>query len=140
MVEKYGCEYNMQREDMKEKYLLGEANNFYIDGSGYENKDDWHQYEGRICRKECLKRDNYRCVLCGSEEDLNVHHLSARNIDTENNYNLDNLVTLCKFHHTDFHIKYGFGNNTPDQFEEYKRQETIETVSQNEFCESNGVE
>ena len=28
---------------------------------------------------------------------------------------------MCEFHHEDFHKKYGKGNNTREQYEEYER-------------------
>lgn len=49
-------------------------------------------------RSAALKRDEYKCVLCGSAELLQVHHKDekGRNIPKEEqNHSLDNLITLC---------------------------------------------
>ena len=41
MLDKYGVEYNMQRDEMKERYLNGEKNNFWIDGRHESYESDW---------------------------------------------------------------------------------------------------
>lgn len=56
-------------------------------------------------RLKALKRDSYRCTICGSSEELQVHHkkklLSFDTIEEANQ--LDNLQTLCKTCHSDLH-------------------------------------
>ncbi len=50
-----------------------------------------------MLRKEILARDNWRCQVCGSLRNLDVHHLSRRSTlgdDTE-----ANLITLCRACH-----------------------------------------
>jgi 5-methylcytosine-specific restriction endonuclease McrA len=75
-----------------------------------------------------LARDGFKCVICGSTDDLNAHHLNSYHRYVEDRYDLANGVTLCLPHHGSpfarikgsFHMKYGFRNNTREQFEEYK--------------------
>ena len=55
------------------------------DGTFSQNKAEWLQQ-----RTKALVRDNYRCVVCGSTERLEVHHLKP----TGGNQS-DNLQTLC---------------------------------------------
>ena len=52
-----------------------------------------------------LKRDHYKCVQCGSEEYVVVHHLdeSRKKRPEKMNNNLKNLMTLCKPCHADIH-------------------------------------
>ena len=54
---------------------------------------------------ETLKRDNYKCVECGSDNSIIVHHIdeSRKNGIKKMNNNLDNLQTLCRFCHADAH-------------------------------------
>lgn len=50
---------------------------------------------------------------------LNSHHLNGWNIFPNERYDIENGITLCKFHHDDFHVKFGKGGNTKEQFDEY---------------------
>ena len=43
-------------------------------------------------------RDNWRCVICGSEYKPNAHHLIPREFKVFK-YDLDNGITLCTKHH-----------------------------------------
>lgn len=51
-----------------------------------------------------FKKNNYKCVLCGSNNKLNAHHIDPvwNNINTA--YKLDNLITVCKVCHSKIHI------------------------------------
>lgn len=51
-----------------------------------------------LIRPYILKRDNNKCILCGSIKHLIVHH---KNYD---NQNLDNLITLCSKCHRKVHL------------------------------------
>ena len=50
--------------------------------------------EWRAIRLEVLKRDR-NCVLCGSVEDLTVHHRHYTRPLATGFFNPDNLITLC---------------------------------------------
>ena len=45
-------------------------------------------------RRSILKRDGYKCTVCGTEEKLIVHHITYTNHGYEHLY-LEDLVTLC---------------------------------------------
>lgn len=47
--------------------------------------------------KEVFKRDNYQCLICGTNEDLTIDHIdgNGRNSKHPNN-ELSNLQTLCR--------------------------------------------
>ena len=52
-----------------------------------------------IFRESCLKRDNFKCVICESSEDLSVHHIIERRLWSDGGYYMDNGATLCEEHH-----------------------------------------
>ncbi len=65
-------------------------------------------------RDVCLKRDNYKCRVCGFQgfdEELDVHHiLDRRFLPDELKYVQDNGITLCFSCHREaeeFHISEG---------------------------------
>ncbi|MGM0836046.1 MAG: HNH endonuclease [Bacillota bacterium] len=69
------------------------------------------------------KRDGFSCRSCGSSESntLRAHHLDSYNWCTEKRTDVNNGVTLCEDCHVDFHGKYGYGDNTRGQYEEWIR-------------------
>mgnify|MGYP000303142762 CR=1 FL=1 len=52
-------------------------------------------------------RDNNECQVCGSEEDLQAHHIFHKLQYPELSLNLNNGITLCKDNHYESH---GRGN------------------------------
>jgi len=63
-------------------------------------------------RKEILKRDNYKCIICGSSTGLNVHHkqyhFSTRLKKYREPWEYSNkyLITLCESCHKRGHSKF----------------------------------
>lgn len=70
-------------------------------------------------RKEIFLKDNYICKVCGDKGKLNAHHLNGYHWYVSGRYDVSNGVTLCESCHKDFHKKYGYKNNTKEQFEDY---------------------
>lgn len=68
---------------------------------------------------DILKRDGFRCILCNYNNDLTCHHLNGWDNFPNQRQNKSNIVTLCGLCHNQFHRKYGYGNNTEIQFEEF---------------------
>lgn len=57
-----------------------------------------------IKRKRILQRDGFKCVLCDSHSNLNVHHKYYYNTNTSPwDYPDSGLVTLCKSCHENHH-------------------------------------
>ena len=49
-------------------------------------------------REECLKRDNYKCIIC-KKPATQVHHIHLRSKRKDLLYSLNNLCSLCDKHH-----------------------------------------
>jgi hypothetical protein len=62
-------------------------------------------------------RDEYKCKLCNTQHDLEVHHRSYQWIGKEKGHEVD-LVTLCKRCHGMFHSK---GISTDEMLPKIKR-------------------
>lgn len=60
-----------------------------------------YEKEFKKVRPTVLTRDEYKCVLCGSADRVNVHHINERSKGGGND--LDNLITLCHNCHKDEH-------------------------------------
>lgn len=52
-------------------------------------------------RQQLLERDNWRCQNCGSMQNLEVHHMTPRSRQGDDEE--VNLITLCKFCHCNEH-------------------------------------
>lgn len=46
-------------------------------------------------RNSVFNRDDNKCVICGSERDLDAHHITNRNLMPKGGYVAENGVTLC---------------------------------------------
>lgn len=55
----------------------------------------------RATRRLTLKRDHYRCTVCGAFTELQVHHIVPRRLGGSDE--LSNLVTLCAACHLQLH-------------------------------------
>lgn len=103
------------------KKMIGENHPFYnpklTDEERYKNRD-YSEYIN--WRKSVYERDSYTCVTCNNRGgDLNAHHLDGYGWCEERRTDVSNGVTLCNDCHTDFHVKYGYGNNTEKQFNDW---------------------
>lgn len=72
-----------------------------------------------------LRRDNFKCVVCGSQQNLVVHHLNSYHWDKENRLNPNNAVVLCSNCHSKFHKLFGQKYNTKKQFKEFRKAPTL---------------
>lgn len=66
-----------------------------------EYKEYLKSAEWKEKRDRRLEVDGCQCVICGSKNNLNVHHLTYKNIMQEDVEN--DLITLCKNCHTMLH-------------------------------------
>ena len=110
------------RSKYNSKIFKGENNPNYN-----SNITDEEREKGRFgigipqWRNKVYEHDNYTCQCCGDNKGgkLNAHHLNSYDWDKEHRTDLNNGVTLCNKCHKEFHKKYGYGNNTKEQFEEF---------------------
>ena len=57
-----------------------------------------------ISWSRAVKKDK-SCVICGSKNNLNAHHLFYKNLYPKLSLNINNGITLCKKHHNETHGK-----------------------------------
>lgn len=74
--------------------------------------------EYRNWRISVYSRDNYTCVSCKDARGGNLiaHHIYSYAKNPTLRTDIDNGVTLCTKCHSDFHSRFGYYNNTEDQF------------------------
>ena len=56
-------------------------------------------------RKEVLKRDNNKCIMCNSNVGLEAHHIKEFSKYVNLRSNVDNGITLCNKCHKNLHRK-----------------------------------
>ena len=79
-------EYQKRREERQPKRSYYE----------YMHSEEWRQKRLKI-----LKRDGFRCQMCGTAKNLRVHHINYEHLDTD--AELDDLITLCDECHRKIH-------------------------------------
>lgn len=74
-------------------------------------------------RKKVYERDGYKCVKCKDDKGGNLiaHHIYSWNSHKKLRYVASNGSTLCEECHKIFHKKYGLGNNTRKQYNEWRK-------------------
>jgi hypothetical protein len=102
--------------------------NWIVDKSEEARIKERSYVEYRHWRSDIFKKDNYICQCCGERGGkLNAHHLYNYARNPELRLNIDNGTTLCSSCHSEFHSEYGKYNNTPEQFEEFKLSQQLNT-------------
>lgn len=97
------CFYRqLKREKFAEYYAKKNRWNFINSGNS-----TW-QVKHRNLRKLVFERDGYKCVSCGTNKGLHLHHIKQRSKFPEFEFDLDNCVTLCKECHKKQHLDLRF--------------------------------
>ena len=65
--------------------------------------DNRDSNEYKQWRQQVYQRDNYKCVLCGSKEKLNAHHIKSWKDYPALRYDISNGTTLCEKCHIMYH-------------------------------------
>ena len=66
-----------------------------------------HKLWRKQFRESVFSRDNYKCKVCGSTDELDAHHITDRHEMPNGGYVESNGITLCPKHHMNaesFHI------------------------------------
>jgi len=115
----------------------------------YEDVNEFLRKNNKIWKRESMIKCGYKCIITGGKFKAIHHlygmnliiDKTLKNINFNDNIDINNLnsdekelllnaflkeqskyplgVCLCDEIHKDFHNKYGYGNNTPEQFDEY---------------------
>lgn len=75
-------------------------------------------------RKAVIEKDNGKCIVCGSTQNIEVHHIYPFSKFFADRFNVNTGICLCKEHHSSsafngFHRIFGVRDNTPEQLEQY---------------------
>lgn len=112
----------------------------YIESVSGENSQNWKSElteEDRILSRQypeykawvydVFNRDCYTCQICGihSGTPFNAHHLDGYNWCVDKRLDVNNGITLCEECHKEFHVLFGYGNNTINQFIEYCKFKSV---------------
>jgi 5-methylcytosine-specific restriction endonuclease McrA len=94
-------------------------------------KEHIRDFYYREWRTSVFARDEYKCKSCNEigNGNLRAHHLEGWTNNLELRYEIKNGVTLCKKCHDRFHKKYGYGENTANQFEKFINEISLEAAS-----------
>lgn len=107
------------------KFNSGERNwNWNCEKTKEEREQSRNYAEYHEFIRKVLARDNYTCVCCKRKKQMiEVHHLDGYNWCIDKRIDVENAVSLCNLCHKNFHIAYGRGNNTKQQFIEWLNNE-----------------
>lgn len=122
---------------------------FEFSGSKYE--EDWNKHNQndndrnspkyKKWLKNVLDRDKV-CQCCGSNKNIDVHHIKPYAQYKTLRTNKDNGIALCDLHHSSmilggFHQIYGNRNNTPEQLLEYIKDKRMDlNITDKSFIKS----
>ena len=82
-------------------------------GRSIEGYNEW--------RNEVKEKANFTCDCCYKHGgNMNSHHLDGYDWCKERRIDVNNGVCLCENCHKEFHKIYGYGNNTKEQYIEFK--------------------
>ncbi len=85
----------------------GSSNPNWRGGGSPERQRLYATSEGREFMRSVRRRDEFRCVECGSTRQLHVHHLRGWAEYPAGRLDPDNAVTLCRGCHIREHTKGG---------------------------------
>ena len=81
------------------------------EGSKHKNLDRGNQNQQANWRRDVRKRYGGKCALCGSEDNVEAHHILPVSVDPEYSLSLNNGILLCKKHHDMIHTNPVYVHN-----------------------------
>lgn len=79
------------------KCSRGYVGEFDIDRNGNVKMKPQRKKISSTTRKKVIDRDNNSCVMCGSKENLQIHHINpVAHSNQKEKDNIENLATLCR--------------------------------------------
>lgn len=69
--------------------------------------------------KSVKKRDGYTCQITNKKGKVCAHHIQSWNTNQNLRYDVNNGITILNSLHVEFHKRYGFGDNTREQYEKF---------------------
>ena len=115
----------MNKRWKDEEYIKnhsGENSHWYNPYLTDEERKQGRNIEGyKKWTDEIKKQANWTCEVCGKHGgNMNAHHLDGYNWCKEKRVDINNGICLCEQCHREFHKIYGQGNNTKEQYIEFK--------------------
>ncbi len=109
---------------LRKELMFGENNHNYNPDLTDEDRQDRRLVEGyNEWSKEVKRQANFTCDCCGEQNGVHhSHHLESYNSNKELRLDLNNGICLCEKCHKEFHKLYGYGNNTKQQYIEFKEK------------------
>lgn len=68
-----------------------------------KNVDNYKRTRLERWAQEVKRRDGNRCVICGSTDNLDAHHIIPKKDHPEFEFQVENGITLCREHHAMVH-------------------------------------
>ena len=95
-------EYNRlakRKQRQKQKELI--ASRIGKNVPNIDNADNKIRFNGNYY--DVLNRDGYMCRVCGSEDEIRVHHIDGYRENKPENNEMNKLITLCRSCHASVH-------------------------------------
>lgn len=111
--------------ECKRRAFKGEKNHNFNPNLTEEDRLELGRYEEgyKAWRRKIFRKYGFSCDTCGCSESgkLNAHHLNSYANNPELRLKVENGVCLCEMCHVNFHKANGFGNNTEQQYQDFRR-------------------
>jgi len=76
-----------------------------VNNANYKSIDNYNNRSSQFAikyRKICFENHEHKCVVCGENKILDVHHFDGNKFNND----VNNLIPICATHHNYLHSKY----------------------------------